>query len=81
MSHRFYARDELMTTAKASVYTGLPPRTLKYLADTRRLRYEVLVNAARPIRRFRRSALDALLREEPVASSKQSIDTSSVRSP
>jgi hypothetical protein len=58
---RFIARDDLLTTKKAAEFTGLPPSTIKYLAASGRLPFEVTAGATRPRRRYRRSALIAIV--------------------
>lgn len=63
MSARFHARDQKVAVAKAAAYTGLPPRTIKYLADAGRLPYTTLGGTARPRRWFALSDLDRLLVE------------------
>ena len=59
---RFMARDDLLRTERAAEYTGLTPRQIKHYAETGVLAYETVPGARRPIRLFRRSALEKLLR-------------------
>jgi hypothetical protein len=61
----FHSRDRLLTPAQAERYTGLPRRTIRYYASIGRLRFEVVAGAQKPTRRFRVSALDQLLSDDP----------------
>ncbi len=57
----FRARESLLTTAKAAAYTGLPNRTIRWLADSRRLPFVQLAGSLRGKRFFRASDLDRVV--------------------
>lgn len=59
----FVARDDLLTTKQAAAYTGLNPRTIKFMTESGRLPYCVLAGTTRPFRRYRRSGLNNIVIE------------------